>query len=100
MTPGLNHCDNVVIVPHIASASLWTRSGMVSLRNTVLARQFLHVTVLLTVGSHPTDCAVIVIKQTSLCQGVAVLLYGLAMLTCARIVSKELCLLMVLTLRA
>ena len=30
MTPGLDHCENVVIVPHIASASLWTRSGMVS----------------------------------------------------------------------
>ena len=29
MTPGLDHCENVVIVPHIASASLWTRSGMV-----------------------------------------------------------------------
>jgi hydroxypyruvate reductase 1 len=30
MTPGLSDCENVVIVPHIASASLWTRSGMVS----------------------------------------------------------------------
>ena len=30
MTPGLDHCENVVIVPHIASASLWTRSGMVT----------------------------------------------------------------------
>ena len=29
LTPGLDHCENVVIVPHIASASLWTRSGMV-----------------------------------------------------------------------
>ena len=29
VTPGLDHCENVVIVPHIASASLWTRSGMV-----------------------------------------------------------------------
>ena len=30
LTPGLDHCENVVIVPHIASASLWTRSGMVT----------------------------------------------------------------------
>jgi lactate dehydrogenase-like 2-hydroxyacid dehydrogenase len=30
MTPGLSDCENVVVVPHIASASLWTRSGMVS----------------------------------------------------------------------
>ncbi len=30
MVPGLSDCENVVVVPHIASASLWTRSGMVS----------------------------------------------------------------------
>ena len=29
MKPGLADCANAVIVPHIASASLWTRSGMV-----------------------------------------------------------------------
>lgn len=29
MTSGLSDCENVVVVPHIASASLWTRSGMV-----------------------------------------------------------------------
>ena len=29
MKPGLAECENAVIVPHIASASLWTRSGMV-----------------------------------------------------------------------
>lgn len=29
MKPGLAECDNAVIVPHIASASLWTRAGMV-----------------------------------------------------------------------
>jgi lactate dehydrogenase-like 2-hydroxyacid dehydrogenase len=29
--PGLTDCDNAVIVPHIASASLWTRAGMVRL---------------------------------------------------------------------
>ena len=28
--PGLLDCDNVVAVPHIASASFWTRAGMVS----------------------------------------------------------------------
>ncbi len=28
--PGLLDCDNVVAVPHIASASVWTRAGMVS----------------------------------------------------------------------
>ena len=54
MTPGLNHCDNVVIVPHIASASLWTRSGMVSLRTAEPARHFPHVTILLTVETRPT----------------------------------------------
>lgn len=27
--PGLTDCDNAVIVPHIASASFWTRAGMV-----------------------------------------------------------------------
>ena len=31
MKPGLEECDNAVIVPHIASASQWTRSGMVCL---------------------------------------------------------------------
>lgn len=31
MKPGLEKCENAVIVPHIASASLWTRSGMASL---------------------------------------------------------------------
>lgn len=30
MKPGLAECDNAVIVPHIASASFWTRAGMVS----------------------------------------------------------------------
>ena len=29
MKPGLAECENAVIVPHIASASLWTRAGMV-----------------------------------------------------------------------
>ncbi|PNW82816.1 hypothetical protein CHLRE_06g295450v5 [Chlamydomonas reinhardtii] len=31
MKPGLADCANAVIVPHIASASLWTRSGMATL---------------------------------------------------------------------
>jgi lactate dehydrogenase-like 2-hydroxyacid dehydrogenase len=30
MSPGLAQLPNAVIVPHIASASMWTRSGMVS----------------------------------------------------------------------
>jgi hydroxypyruvate reductase 1 len=30
MKPGLAQLPNAVIVPHIASASMWTRSGMVS----------------------------------------------------------------------
>ncbi len=30
MKPGLADCDNAVIVPHTASASFWTRAGMVS----------------------------------------------------------------------
>lgn len=29
MKPGLALCENAVLVPHIASASMWTRSGMV-----------------------------------------------------------------------
>lgn len=29
MKPGLADLPNIVIVPHIASASMWTRSGMV-----------------------------------------------------------------------
>lgn len=29
MKPGLADLPNAVIVPHIASASMWTRSGMV-----------------------------------------------------------------------
>ena len=29
MKPGLEECENAVIVPHIASATLWTRAGMV-----------------------------------------------------------------------
>lgn len=31
MAPGLADCPNAVIVPHIASASLWTRAGMATL---------------------------------------------------------------------
>ena len=31
MAPGLADCPNAVIVPHIASASLWTRGGMATL---------------------------------------------------------------------
>ncbi len=31
MKPGLSECKNAVIVPHIASASLWTRAGMATL---------------------------------------------------------------------
>ena len=31
MKPGLNDLDNVVIVPHIASATRWTREGMATL---------------------------------------------------------------------
>ena len=31
MKPGLNELDNVVIVPHIASATRWTREGMATL---------------------------------------------------------------------
>jgi len=31
MKPGLAECPNAVIVPHIASASLWTRGGMATL---------------------------------------------------------------------
>ncbi|KAF5839798.1 D-isomer specific 2-hydroxyacid dehydrogenase [Dunaliella salina] len=31
MKPGLADCPNAVIVPHIASASMWTRSGMATL---------------------------------------------------------------------
>ena len=29
MASGLAECENAVVVPHIASASLWTRAGMV-----------------------------------------------------------------------
>lgn len=31
MKPGLEDCQNAVVVPHIASASLWTRGGMATL---------------------------------------------------------------------
>lgn len=31
MAPGLAECPNAVIVPHIASASEWTRAGMATL---------------------------------------------------------------------
>ena len=31
LKPGLNELDNVVIVPHIASATSWTREGMATL---------------------------------------------------------------------
>jgi glycerate dehydrogenase len=31
LKPGLNELDNVVIVPHIASATRWTREGMATL---------------------------------------------------------------------
>ncbi|KAK9841910.1 hypothetical protein WJX84_010834 [Apatococcus fuscideae] len=31
MKAGLADCDNAVIVPHIASASQWTRSGMATI---------------------------------------------------------------------
>ena len=38
MVAGLEKCNNAVIVPHIASASFWTRSGMVGLGCTLLPR--------------------------------------------------------------
>lgn len=31
MAPGLAECSNAVLMPHIASATLWTRSGMAKL---------------------------------------------------------------------
>jgi hydroxypyruvate reductase 1 len=31
MKPGLSDLDNVVVVPHIASATVWTREGMATL---------------------------------------------------------------------
>lgn len=31
MKPGLSDCPNAVVVPHIASATLWTRAGMATL---------------------------------------------------------------------
>jgi hydroxypyruvate reductase 1 len=34
MKPGLAQLPNAVIVPHIASASMWTRSGMVRQQHT------------------------------------------------------------------
>ena len=34
--PGLLDCDNAVVVPHIASASFWTRAGMVCLQHVTL----------------------------------------------------------------
>ena len=37
MKPGLAECPNAVIVPHIASASLWTRGGMATLAATNIA---------------------------------------------------------------
>ena len=37
MKPGLAECKNAVIVPHIASASLWTRGGMATLAATNIA---------------------------------------------------------------
>ena len=37
MAPGLADLDNVVIVPHIASATVWTRQGMASLAAANLA---------------------------------------------------------------
>ena len=37
MAPGLAELDNVVIVPHIASATVWTREGMATLAATNVA---------------------------------------------------------------
>ena len=37
MKPGLVDLDNVVIVPHIASATRWTREGMATLAATNVA---------------------------------------------------------------
>lgn len=36
MKPGLSDCPNAVIVPHIASASHWTRSGMVHFADSLM----------------------------------------------------------------
>lgn len=41
MKPGLKDCPNAVIVPHIASASLWTRSGMATLAAANVANRLL-----------------------------------------------------------
>ncbi len=37
MAPGLDQLDNVVIVPHIASATRWTREGMATLAAAIVA---------------------------------------------------------------
>ncbi len=37
MAPGLDQLDNVVIVPHIASATRWTREGMATLADATVA---------------------------------------------------------------
>ena len=42
--PGLKDCENAVIVPHIASASFWTRAGMVSLSLLLSTFRFRHAT--------------------------------------------------------
>lgn len=39
MKAGLKDCKNAVIVPHIASASMWTRSGMATLAATNVAHR-------------------------------------------------------------
>ncbi len=66
MKPGLADCPNAVIVPHIASASMWTRSGMV---RAAPARSFCHTPkrvqhALARSVTHPVACACVLCPPT------------------------------------
>lgn len=56
--PGLKECENAVIVPHIASASFWTRAGMVGnssvMLNSIFKIAFLNL-ILAPEGNKQTD---------------------------------------------
>ncbi|KAI8469678.1 MAG: hydroxypyruvate reductase [Monoraphidium minutum] len=62
MAPGLADMPNAVIVPHIASASMWTRSGMATLAAVIWGRA--HVDTLGSARRPPRDLGVPVCCRT------------------------------------
>jgi hydroxypyruvate reductase 1 len=72
MKPGLNDLDNVVMVPHIGSATRWTRQGMATLAAANVAGMLLgypawqRQDVIPFLGDHPPKAAPSIVNRAAL----------------------------------